>query len=198
MRDLRDGTAQEHWGSRAPLVPQKTQSSESSQSSMGMPPRALCPTPDEMGQHVAEEERVFPQEGDRRLATPAIAATAAMQRSEPDEHSRDAPPRAPEAPSAYRVYVPPPEKDPAPRQYWSELVQADFWVCETASQAATLRTQGQVAYLPAEIGLLRELKARDPSTFAAKLLAIHPIKQIFGTVLDTLEQAAAPVFETVP
>jgi hypothetical protein len=63
-------------------------------------------------------------------------------------------------------------------------------VCATEAHADAFRIEGHVAYLPDEIGLLRELKERDPATFPAKLWAIHQAKQVFGAVIASLEQAA--------
>src|SRR5262245_16844551 len=80
-----------------------------------------------------------------------------------------------------------------PAHYWSETLQADFWVCATAAHADAFRTEGQVAYLPDEIWLLRELKGRDPVTFPAKLRAIHQAKRAFGAVIASLEQVAERV-----
>src|SRR5262249_26240523 len=80
-----------------------------------------------------------------------------------------------------------------PAHYWSETLQADFWVCATAAHADAFRTEGQVAYLPDEIWLLRELKGRDPVTFPAKLWAIHQAKQAFGAVIEVLEQEGPPI-----
>ena len=82
-----------------------------------------------------------------------------------------------------------PLEDREPVHYWSETLQADFWVCATAAHADAFHTEGQVAYLPDEIGLLRDLKARDPATFPAKLRAIHQAKTIFGA---TIMQDAPP------
>jgi hypothetical protein len=79
-----------------------------------------------------------------------------------------------------------------PAHYWSETLQADFWVCATAAHADAFRTEGQVAYLLDEIERLRELKEHDPATFLSKLRAIHQAKQAFGAVLDAVEQVVHP------
>jgi hypothetical protein len=82
------------------------------------------------------------------------------------------------------------EQEPA--HYWSETLQADFWVCATAAHADAFRTEGQVAYFLDEIERLRELKEHDPATFPSKLRAIHQAKQAFGAVLDAVEQVVQP------
>jgi hypothetical protein len=91
---------------------------------------------------------------------------------------------------------------PEPGHYWSDRLQAAFWVCATAAHATAFHTEGQVAYLPDEIWLLQELKARDPASFPAKLRAIHQAKHVFGGVIASLEQATdpvgIPVFQTRP
>jgi hypothetical protein len=76
--------------------------------------------------------------------------------------------------------------------YWSETLQADFWVCVTAAHANAFQTERQVAYLSDEIGLLRDLKARDPGAFPAKLRAIHQAKRAFGAVIASLEPEGTP------
>ena len=70
-----------------------------------------------------------------------------------------------------------------PVEDWSAILEEDFWVSTTVAHTDVLHTEGQVAYLPDEIRLLREMKGLDPATFPVKLLAIHQVKQIFGAVI---------------
>jgi hypothetical protein len=71
----------------------------------------------------------------------------------------------------------------APAHIWSNLLQADFWVCATKAQAARFLAEGKVVYLPEEIRVLRQLKDRWPASFAEKLRAIHQSKTVFGALV---------------
>lgn len=62
-------------------------------------------------------------------------------------------------------------------------MHARFWVAPTTAQAVALTAQGEVAYVADEIWRLRDLKARNPQSFAAKLRAIHQAKGIFGATI---------------
>jgi hypothetical protein len=82
-------------------------------------------------------------------------------------------------------------EEDAPTHYWSAILEEDFWVCATGAQAAALYAEGQVAYMPDEIGLLRDLKARKAATFPEKLQVIHEVKHAFEAVLEALEPPGA-------
>jgi hypothetical protein len=88
-------------------------------------------------------------------------------------------------------------EDPAIR-YWSDVVHARFWVAPTTAQAVALMAQGEVAYVADEIWRLRDLKARNPQSFTAKLRAIHQAKTIFGATIvpEATQGTVLPV--TVP
>ena len=74
-------------------------------------------------------------------------------------------------------------EEDTPAQYWSDMLHEHFWVAPTPAYAATLSAQGQVAYQPDEIWHLRDLKARNPHAFPAKLRAIHQAKTVFGATV---------------
>jgi hypothetical protein len=101
--------------------------------------------------------------------TPATPATQESHSSKGRESSRGAVPSA--------------RAEDAPAQYWSDVLYERFWVTPTDAHAVALAAQGQGVYQPDEIWLLRDLKARDPHTFPAKLRAIHQVKTIFGATV---------------
>jgi hypothetical protein len=70
-----------------------------------------------------------------------------------------------------------------PAHIWSDILQEDFWVCATRAQAAPLLADGKTVYLPAEIRVLRQLKARWSGSFAEKLKAVHQSKLVFGALV---------------
>ena len=98
----------------------------------------------------------------------------------------------PEASAHAELSDNPQEEDPLV-QYWSDVLQACFWVAPTAVHAAALAAQGQVAYQPDEIWHLRDLKGSDPQAFPAKLRAIHQAKNLFNaTISQDAHPAPAP------
>jgi hypothetical protein len=74
-----------------------------------------------------------------------------------------------------------------PAHIWSDMLQADFYVCATPGQAASLVAAGQVTYFPDEIRFLGQLQERAPDTFPEKLKAIHEAKHLFGATLDQVD-----------
>lgn len=94
---------------------------------------------------------------------------------------------------------------PGATHYHSAVLGTDFWVCEDAAQAETLRAEGQVAYTAAEVWLLRDLKKRDPEGFPDKLQTLHQVKAVLGVTLDARDPATTgkpampvPVLTAVP
>jgi hypothetical protein len=153
----------------ATLATPQEQSSKSSESSTGVPPLPRYFTPEEMVQGSADVERGDLHDGDRGRATFATSATQEAQSSESSESSRGA--------------VPAESAEDAPAQYWSDVLQERFWVAPTATQAAALAGQGQVVCQPDELWRLRDLQARGPAAFPAKLRAIHQAKTLFGVTV---------------
>jgi hypothetical protein len=77
----------------------------------------------------------------------------------------------------------------APAHIWSDILEAEVWVCANQAQTKDVQAEGTTIYLPAEIRVLHQLKARWPESFPEKLQAIHQSKAVFGAFVV---EAAVP------
>lgn len=76
--------------------------------------------------------------------------------------------------------------------YHSNVLGADFWVCETQSDVDALRAEGAIGYLESEIRVLQGMRERHPEGFAEKLVKIHEAK-VLGWIVEGVEYADATV-----
>ena len=75
---------------------------------------------------------------------------------------------------------------------YSAILGTAIWVAETADQAEALQADGRVVYTAEEVGVLRDLKARDPQGFPEKLRQLHATKMPLGGRLEGLAAPAPP------
>jgi len=73
---------------------------------------------------------------------------------------------------------------------YSAILGTAIWVAETADQAEALQADGRVVYTADEVGVLRDLKARDPQGFPEKLRALHEAKRTLGVTCEALALGA--------